>query len=668
MAPFPGSPLPVRLLLTGLVASLAITVLVVTTGLAPAAWNGPAGDVVYHGLLLGSALACLLRGVRPHGRPWLAIGLALAVWSAGDLYWLAALADLEDPPYPSIADALWLAFYPPAFLGVVLLARRSAPALDRRLWLDGCIGALAAGALGALVMLDVLVAGTEGDVADVAVNLAYPLADTVLLGLVVGVLVATRGHAARAWLLLAVGIACFTVADAVYLVLVATDTYQDGHVVDLGWITAAVLIAVAAWRPQPAAVARQTLRGTDTGVLVPVALAISAVALLTVTDPSGGHLPGTVLAVLALFGVLARLWMTQNDLRSTLGRARQQALSDPLTGIANRAALLRDLERRGRRPGTAMLALFDLDGFKTYNDTFGHLAGDELLRRLARRLEIRAADLGGRAYRIGGDEFCVLVDVDDDGVDPLLSRLGAALADRGEGFEVSASVGHAVLPAEGPTASDALGCADRRMYARKRSGRVPVTGQVTAALVAAMEARDLGLADHMHQVAALARLVAAELGLEAEAAEQVGRAAELHDIGKLAIPDAVLHKPGPLTDEEWRFVRTHTLIGERILAAAPLLTDVGRLVRSAHERHDGAGYPDGLAGDEIPLGSQIVFVCDTYDAMTSTRPYAAAIPPEAVLQELRRCAGSQFAPRVVDAFWAVHGRLDAADLVRSAAA
>lgn len=132
--------------------------------------------------------------------------------------------------------------------------------------------------------------------------------------------------------------------------------------------------------------------------------------------------------------------------------------------------------------------------------------------------------------------------------------------------------------------------------------------------------------------------------------DELVRAAELHDIGKLAIPDTILCKPGPLDAAEWEFMRRHTLIGEAILAAAPALRPVGRLVRSTHERWDGHGYPDGRKGVEIPLGARIVFVCDTFHAMTSDRCYRAALTPERALAELALCAGTQFDPAVVRVF------------------
>ena len=130
-------------------------------------------------------------------------------------------------------------------------------------------------------------------------------------------------------------------------------------------------------------------------------------------------------------------------------------------------------------------------------------------------------------------------------------------------------------------------------------------------------------------------------------------AAELHDVGKVAIPDAIINKPGPLDDDEWAFMRRHTLIGERIVAAAPALGAVAQLVRASHEHWDGAGYPDATAGEDIPLGARIVAVCDAYDAIVSDRPYRRGRSAAEAMAELHRCAGTQFDPAVVDAFAAV---------------
>jgi response regulator RpfG family c-di-GMP phosphodiesterase len=190
------------------------------------------------------------------------------------------------------------------------------------------------------------------------------------------------------------------------------------------------------------------------------------------------------------------------------------------------------------------------------------------------------------------------------------------------------------------------------MYAHKEDRRSSATRQARDILLQVLHEREPELGDHLKGVAQLAMGVGNRLSLLSEELDEVVRAAELHDVGKMAIPDEILRKPGPLSESEWSFVRQHTLVGERILGAAPALLPVAKLVRSSHEHFDGSGYPDGLAGEAIPLGARIVAVCDAFDAMTTSRPYRDPMSVESALAELRACAGTQFDPRVVQAFCA----------------
>ena len=197
----------------------------------------------------------------------------------------------------------------------------------------------------------------------------------------------------------------------------------------------------------------------------------------------------------------------------------------------------------------------------------------------------------------------------------------------------------------------ALQLADKRLYERKGKRRqVNESMQARDVLMQAVRERHVGLQDHLGEVATLAMTVAKRFGMDGEQVDQVTRAAELHDIGKMAIPETILDKPAPLDASEMELMRQHTVIGDRILAAAPSLRPVGALVRASHERWDGKGYPDGLVADEIPLGARIIAVCDAYDAMTAGRPYQAAVSAPEAVAELRRCAGEQFDPAVVEAF------------------
>jgi len=331
---------------------------------------------------------------------------------------------------------------------------------------------------------------------------------------------------------------------------------------------------------------------------------------------------------------------------------------DALTGLPNRRRLIEDLGGLDQRH---LLVFFDLDGFKAYNDSFGHLEGDMLLRRLSRKLS-DAVERRAVAFRLGGDEFCILGPMPANGSHYLIAACREALSERGEGFAIQASWGQVVIPDEARDATTALVLADQRMYANKGIGRLSAKQQTRDIVMRVLAEGRPELHEHSGAVAALALSLGEKMGIRGNDLDNLERAAELHDVGKIAIPDGILNKAGPLNDEEWAFIRRHTLIGESMLSAAPVLQAAGRIVRSSHERFDGAGYPDGLDGDAIPLASRIVFVCDAFHAMTSDRPYASAQSVESALAELAAGAGSQFDVAVVAAF---HETIEAAGLDRA---
>jgi diguanylate cyclase (GGDEF)-like protein/putative nucleotidyltransferase with HDIG domain len=353
-------------------------------------------------------------------------------------------------------------------------------------------------------------------------------------------------------------------------------------------------------------------------------------------------------------GIVA--WSLNENLRERM-RAAQAELAaishtDSLTGLGNRRKLMSDLDEAVAAGRCTVLVLLDLDGFKSYNDTFGHGAGDALLAQLGRRLSV---SLGhhGTAYRPGGDEFCVIAPAASDTAASLEALAVRALCEESELFTICASSGTVLLGSEAHTVTDALHLADQRMYAQKAGGRTGAGGQAKDVLLATLTERSPDLGRHTNGVAELSELVARHLELPQDERIAVRHAAELHDIGKMAVPDAILDKPAALTPQEWAFMHQHTIIGQRIVRAAPALVRAGELIRSSHERYDGTGYPDRLAGDDIPIGSRIITVCDAYEAITSDRPYSAARSPEETLAELRRCAGTHFDPVVVRAFEAV---------------
>ncbi len=387
-------------------------------------------------------------------------------------------------------------------------------------------------------------------------------------------------------------------------------------------------------------------------------LALGSIAAIVVLQRRAATV-GSVLAIVALlvaFLVFYLRWLAvRSKLAGHLARSRRDALTDALTGLGNRRALIEALDERigAATDGEPLvLALYDLDGFKGYNDTFGHLAGDALLVRAAERLTATVESFGS-AYRMGGDEFCTLTSVDPDGVDAMRERATAALLESGEAFDIACSCGTVLVPSEATSAQAALQLADRRMYEQKATGRTSASRQSADVLLKVLSEKDDDLGHHIGDVAALAQATAQRLGLGADDVRRVRLAAELHDVGKSAIPDAILNKPAALDADEWSFMRAHTIIGERIIRAAPSLADVADLVRASHERLDASGYPDGIGGEAIPLGARIIAVCDAFDAMISPRPYREPVTISEALQELRHCRGSQFDPRIVDAFCAL---------------
>jgi two-component system cell cycle response regulator len=603
-------------------------------------------------LEVGAALACVCRVifVREERRIWALVALAVSLWALGDVYWRIALWNLEVTPVPSLADVGWLAFYVPAYAAIALLVRARVESVRATLWVDGVIGGLAVASIAAAVVFDAVLGSVGGKPALVATNLAYPIADMVLIAMVMGGLHMSRRSLDRTWLWLGAGLATFAVSDSIYLVQTARDTYSPGGVLDAGWSVALVMIAFAAWRPT-ARIGGQQREGWAT-IVMPIGFAVVALAVEVYDHFYRINVLALILATACLGAVLTRLALTFAQNLRVLNASREEATTDPLTGLGNRRLLARDLEHAARRiaDGERMLmVLFDLNGFKQYNDSFGHPAGDALLVRLGENLRRAMADRGS-AYRMGGDEFCILAALGDEGPERIATTAAAALHEEGEGFTISCAYGAVIVPDDAADADEAIRLADHRMYVQKNGGRTSASRQSTDVLLQALQERNPDLGMHLDDVGRLAEATALKLGLPQERVEQVRTTGELHDVGKVAIPDAILNKPGPLDGSEWEFVRRHSEIGERIVAAAPALGEVAALVRATHERFDGSGYPDGLVAHEIPLAARIVGVCDAYDAMITERPYQRAMNAAAALQELRRCAGTQFDPDVVDAF------------------
>lgn len=462
-----------------LITGLAFHALHTGMGLGGDRIDGFVDDWLYVLLLVGCGVGCLATAAAATSgrRAWIALGIGLVCSAAGDAYFTLVLGGSESAAYPSPADLLWLAFYPAAYIAVIFLLEERVENLNASVRLDGVIAGAAVTALGSALLFPRLV-DQSGDAATVATNLAYPLGDLLLLAAVAAVFGLTGRSSGRVFLLLAAGLLVTAAIDLVYLDRVAAGTWSDGTLWDSLWPLGAYLLARASWTRVPRA-DRVDLRGRSL-IVVPLLGGFAGVAVLVWDHFDRLHPVSVVAAALVLGAVLARLALTFRENGRMILDVSRQALTDPLTGVGNRRSLLRDLDRQLLLEETTLLVLLDLDGFKAYNDRYGHPAGDSLLQRLGERLAHRASPYG-RVYRMGGDEFCALLRVDGDLTETALDAVASAVNEQGEGFAVTASFGAVLLPDEASSTSGALRLADARLYAQKRVARDPEPTRIAPA-------------------------------------------------------------------------------------------------------------------------------------------------------------------------------------------
>ena len=336
-----------------------------------------------------------------------------------------------------------------------------------------------------------------------------------------------------------------------------------------------------------------------------------------------------------------------------------------LTLKAFRTQLDQDVARAHRYQRPLSVALLDIDGFRKINLRHGYAVGDEVLATIGNVIsdETRVHDL---ACRMGADEFGLLLPESSgpaahQAIERLLVRLENVVAGPVSGL--SMSVGIAGLEAKQTSEQVLAAAGEALQQARAAGGHQAVVfeghvsdetgdashGDVVVALASALQERDQYTGDHSESVVEMSARVAEAMALGPDEIARIRMGALLHDIGKVGIPDHVLHKPGPLDDSEWELMREHPVIGERILRMIPGLGPIARIVRHEHERFDGGGYPDGIGGSEIPIGSRIILACDAYHAMTSDRPYREAMSHADAMAELGKHSGSQFDPEVIQA-------------------
>jgi diguanylate cyclase (GGDEF)-like protein len=368
----------------------------------------------------------------------------------------------------------------------------------------------------------------------------------------------------------------------------------------------------------------------------------------------------------------------RDRLTGLISNLTDAARTDPLTGLLNRRGFEEafdvELERARRADRGLSVIVGDLDVFEEINDRYGRAAGDEVLSRIGATIHATKRSWDSAA-RIGGEEFALLApETDEHGAYVLAERLRMAIEELSEpapAAALTASFGIVSFPIHGQTGEALLQAADQALYAAKRLGSnravissAEVPGILARAshgrddahvelaalldLAEALDVRDSGSTTHSQRVGRYAELIARELGLTPDAVERVRIAGLLHDVGRVGVPDELLRKGGPLTDDEWEWMRSHPAVGARLLETTDF-GDIGAWILAHHERPDGTGYPDGRGAGEVPLEASILAVADAYEAMTAERPYRTPLGASAATEELRRGAGSQFDERVVEA-------------------
>jgi diguanylate cyclase (GGDEF)-like protein len=422
---------------------------------------------------------------------------------------------------------------------------------------------------------------------------------------------------------------------------------------------------------------KEQLTKSDLGLLYPLKSRDKLIGILALGKKlSGGLYSHEDIELVASIANQAGIIIENAQLYT---HAKIRANTDELTGLYNHRHFHERLEQeiaRGSRFGsTFSLIMMDIDLFKAYNDIYGHLAGDQVLRRVGKYIEssIRSIDL---AFRYGGEEFAIILpEARLDDAYKVAERIRKTIESKtsSRAMPITVSLGLANWPNDGVMKEEIIGRADVALYRAKQTGRnraclssdlmkpeTPLIGteleakpkalSIIYALAATVDAKDSYTYGHSRKVSEYAVAIAEALKLPQDRITTIRAAGLLHDIGKIGIPDSILKKRAPLTDEEWKPIKAHPELGVEILRHVIDLVNCLPAILHHHEHINGSGYPAGLGGDSIPLEARILAIADAYDAMTSPRPYRERLSSDEAINELRRCAGTQFDTDLVEAF------------------
>jgi diguanylate cyclase (GGDEF)-like protein len=429
--------------------------------------NGP----LYDSVVIAAGLAAVLKAddERAERSAWLLIGAAVLAWGAAEIYWTAVLDNDPTPPLPSPADAGYLAFYPLAAAGLLQLVRTRSQTLNWRLWMDALIAALGTATLGAWAIFEFVADHASGSTLEQATTLAYPLGDIFILALVVGVVALSGWRPGRSWGLLLVGLAALAAADVAYTLAEDGSALPGGDWIEPIYLLGAVCIGAGAWQEPVRQIRRASRPDGWRELIIPGAFAVVMLLLFSFQYASSGHLLTIALTASTVLAIVLRLAISLRENERLL----EEVQTDYLTGLGNQGRFQRDLASRCRRAAEEPLSLLllDLNGFKRYNDTFGHPAGDAMLTRLGARLRAAVAEEQTTAYRIGGDEFAVLSVGGGSALSGLVEAASSALSASGAGYAIDPACGTVRVPLEADDPAGALQLADVRMYAKKESMR-----------------------------------------------------------------------------------------------------------------------------------------------------------------------------------------------------